>query len=400
MTTTIDDGWDAVLDKRRRFPHAYYAFNSADPIAVLGQGKRRLEYESWLDLYAAFADDFDSFLRHGRKLLGQSRSAVQAMFPCLRILQDLPTVRRLQEDTANLTPVALRAITEELELCTNYREIVGKIDRDIAVFLTPRLKGQNFPTPAQIRGHMRQLLKEHGAESANPEPEPKRQKVEIIHDWDEWSYLAAQLDRATMIRVEATLREHAKVKECSLRDAFVDLLTGGQPPKVFLNVYRAHDLDGEVPGWVPDQGWLDPETIAALLDGAHVTTRDMDQAAQSETAAYQTPPAMRAYVIGRDGGCRYPGHDHARCDWSQMDHRINHKDGGKTTPGNLAGLCQSHHNDKTNGQSFYVMDPQTGTIVWLHEDGTWEIDEASGPLSPTGKAWLRRYHRRQREQSD
>ncbi|RXK17144.1 HNH endonuclease, partial [Macrococcus sp. DPC7161] len=35
-----------------------------------------------------------------------------------------------------------------------------------------------------------------------------------------------------------------------------------------------------------------------------------------------------------------------------------------------------------------IMDPFTGDIVWLFENGRWEYDEATGPLAPKAKNWV------------
>ena len=48
----------------------------------------------------------------------------------------------------------------------------------------------------------------------------------------------------------------------------------------------------------------------------------------------------------------------------------------------MASLCQHHHNIKTDGGAFYIMDPHTGDIVWLFDNGRWEYDEPQGPLAP------------------
>ena len=55
----------------------------------------------------------------------------------------------------------------------------------------------------------------------------------------------------------------------------------------------------------------------------------------------------------------------------------------------MVALCQHHHNMKTDGRAFYILDPVTGDVVWLYEDGTWAVTEASGPLAPASKVWAR-----------
>ncbi|MDK8822095.1 HNH endonuclease signature motif containing protein, partial [Corynebacterium accolens] len=80
-------------------------------------------------------------------------------------------------------------------------------------------------------------------------------------------------------------------------------------------------------------------------------------------------------------GCTTPAH---KC---QLDHRIEYNDGGPTSPDNLVTLCQHHHNIKTDRRVHYIMDPVTGTIAWLHTDGTYHIDHPKGPLATTNTHW-------------
>lgn len=35
----------------------------------------------------------------------------------------------------------------------------------------------------------------------------------------------------------------------------------------------------------------------------------------------------------------------------------------------------------------YLLDPYSGDVIWLYEDGTWTITEADGPLAPKQKRW-------------
>ncbi|MDK2582895.1 HNH endonuclease signature motif containing protein, partial [Corynebacterium yonathiae] len=71
----------------------------------------------------------------------------------------------------------------------------------------------------------------------------------------------------------------------------------------------------------------------------------------------------------------------------QLDHRIEYHQGGPTSPDNLVNLCQHHHNIKTDRQVHYILDPITGTIAWLHRDGTYQLDHATGPLATPQTHW-------------
>ena len=147
-------------------------------------------------------------------------------------------------------------------------------------------------------------------------------------------------------------------------------------------MYRAHDQEA-APAFIRGFGWVSPET-ADRLRPTH--RRNMDLAKEMESESYVTPPLIGAYVEGRDGVCRFPGCNRP-AENCQKDHRIDHAKGGKTAGSNLASLCQHHHNIKTDGGAFYIMDPHTGDIVWLFDDGRWEYDEPQGPLAPKNKNW-------------
>lgn len=43
---------------------------------------------------------------------------------------------------------------------------------------------------------------------------------------------------------------------------------------------------------------------------------------------------------------------------------------------------------KTDGRLGYVMDPDTGDIVWLFDDSTWATTCPEGPLSDGMKRWV------------
>ncbi|MDK7180320.1 HNH endonuclease signature motif containing protein, partial [Corynebacterium riegelii] len=98
---------------------------------------------------------------------------------------------------------------------------------------------------------------------------------------------------------------------------------------------------------------------------------DMEAELQAHTDSYTPTEAMRRVVCARHTHCVFPGCNvpSLRC---QLDHRIPFGQGGKTTPGNLYPLCQKHHNLKTDKRGFYVPDPDTGEILWLFTNGTYE----------------------------
>ena len=101
---------------------------------------------------------------------------------------------------------------------------------------------------------------------------------------------------------------------------------------------------------------------------------------------YVPSEEIRAWVQGRDATCRWPGCS-MPAHYCQLDHRVEYGEKGPTSVGNLVSLCQHHHNVKTDGRVRYIMDPFTGDIVWMFEDGTYEVDRAAGPLAPRNIHW-------------
>ncbi|WP_051625652.1 HNH endonuclease [Corynebacterium halotolerans] len=216
-----------------------------------------------------------------------------------------------------------------------------------------------------------------------------------FHD-DGTAELTARLTPADAVAVDARVRALAEAEKITLTTALVRLLMGDEGVKVILDLYRAMDVP-DAPAYLPKAGWLDRATTDEWVARA-TQVRDIDQVADTTTGAYQTPAAMRAYVVGRDGVCRCPDCGKSADD-CEMDHRVNHADGGPTTPGNLASLCRRDHNLKTSGVVFYFMNPHTGDIIWLHDDGRFTCTEPEGPLSRTSRLWLQSLHSRREERN-
>ena len=195
---------------------------------------------------------------------------------------------------------------------------------------------------------------------------------------------------ATAIEVDARIRQHAQHAGISLRDAAVELLLGkGETTTLTLNCYRASDI-GDAPLFVETSTGTGVATLFgdAANDLASRATkhRDMDATMHSEVTGYVPTPAMRSAVAGRDGHCRYPGCNRSAA-VCQMDHVVGFNRGGPTTPDNLMALCQHHHNIKTDRRIRPILDPASGTVVWLHADGSWQSTEAEGPLAGANRRW-------------
>ena len=87
--------------------------------------------------------------------------------------------------------------------------------------------------------------------------------------------------------------------------------------------------------------------IVGLHDGAPVVT---------SAAAHTIPPAIRAFVARRDGGCVIDG---CRSRYRLQPHHVRHRaDHGDDDPDNLATLCWYHHHIVIHGLGYHL-DPDS-----------------------------------------
>jgi hypothetical protein len=84
--------------------------------------------------------------------------------------------------------------------------------------------------------------------------------------------------------------------------------------------------------------------------------------------SYRVPDALRAFLVARDGTCRFPGCPR-RADRCDIDHLQPWDDGGGTDRANLIPLCRRHHLLKTHGEWSITERRDDGTVVWRTPDG-------------------------------
>jgi hypothetical protein len=70
------------------------------------------------------------------------------------------------------------------------------------------------------------------------------------------------------------------------------------------------------------------------------------------------PPALRAAVMTRDGGCAAPGCDRPPA-WCEAHHIHHWADGGPTAIDNLIALCNRHHHELHQGKWHITNPPHT-----------------------------------------
>jgi hypothetical protein len=84
--------------------------------------------------------------------------------------------------------------------------------------------------------------------------------------------------------------------------------------------------------------------------------------------SYRVPGSLRAFLVARDGTCRFPGCPR-RADHCDIDHIQPWDDAGGTDRANLIPLCRRHHLLKTHGEWSIAERRDDGSIEWLAPDG-------------------------------
>lgn len=84
--------------------------------------------------------------------------------------------------------------------------------------------------------------------------------------------------------------------------------------------------------------------------------------------SYRVPDSLRAFLVARDGSCRFPGCPR-RADRCDIDHIQPWDDAGGTDRDNLIPLCRRHHLLKTHGEWSIAERREDGSIEWLAPDG-------------------------------
>lgn len=386
-----------LQEHHQKHLHAYFATEVDGRVTHAAAEIRRLEYELWATLLPGDDTDFGVVSRTTQRLTGKGERQIESYFSAVRRLKELPLTRQLQDVTHRLDLTRLVAIDTVLSKIVD-EEVIAEIDEKLALYLMPTRANQWFPTSGNIRRRIcdwiRILAPRLDVDAEPEKPDPPR--FSALHDDNGRSYIHLDTSTDVALVIEKAIRERVKEAGCTEGEALRDLVTGQAKVRIILNVYRAHDVDG-APAYVFGAGWLTPSVSDALAADA-TQVRDMDAIAGKVSPAYQTPDDIRAYVVGRDGVCRGPGH--GKCvEHAQMDHSVDFADGGPTSADNLCGLCAHCHNIKTDGR-MYPIRLSEGEIVWLFEDGTWVHDEPEGPLSRKARNWVQTLGQRIRQRRE
>lgn len=366
-------------------------------LCALGQLSREIEYEVFLP-YAgrdAEIDDADLDLEANRisAALGWRPSRVRDGILAYYTLRSLPKLAALQEETKRLDLDRVRAISEVVTLLYDLpqEDLFEEFDDYLVTMFTPKRDGVELPSPRTIKRRLMQLVRKIDASLAPDKKEKKKRKddkdqrdgtceVDLVALDQRNSQFIVGGNNLLMGLINKSVETTAKMRNLSKGETVKKLLLGEMTPatNVTLHIY-APKGDPES-YYIPQIGWTDAEgteAVRQLLEDHDHRVVDLDQAAEACTNAYVPTDAVRAYVRARDGFCIFPGCE-VEAERCQLDHRIPFDDGGETTPANLFCLCQKHHNVKTDRRAFYVVDHVTADIVWLFEDGTYQLTKPDG----------------------
>lgn len=389
-------------------PKRFRNQSDTDPVSIAAQASRDAHWA----VFATYANpgfdvlDIDREVDRIVAASGWKKQFVRrAIFGFAR-LQDLPRLRKLQEETRLLDVDHLAAVNNALEeLGPDIpQEVFDEFDALLIATFSPKRHQQKMPHTKTITVRVREMIKRIDPSRAY---DPKKRKKRCVNSDDKVSFDEIALSGEVKARIEiltnavsssrarANITEVARERGISLVDAAMGILSGefASASKVVLHVFAPKGRESDDPVFLPGYGWTNPDDTAAfedLMGGAQVTTVDLDEVAGRTTASYTPTDAMRAAVIARDGTCIYPGCT-VSAQYCQLDHRIPFEHGGPTTVANLHALCAKHHNMKTDRRAFYFPDPITHDIVWCFDDGTYEVVEPSGVLfdqiTPTCPRW-------------
>ena len=353
---------------------AYFSTNDVeDTVCVMAMVQRIQSWQLFQGILPQLEDDVECTLAALAKRLGLSRwrlsSAIQAHFR----MRELPLTTAVQTEHWILDLPRLQVIDVELRTLGTDEAQIQLVDAALADFLIPKDPRQHVPTEPEIRNFLRGfidgLLKPDLSETVE-------RAVSVSYKGGQ-ATVVLKTDKATAAAIARHIDKAAKQEGISKAQALEHLIFDRTRTKVVINTYRTGGDPSRV--FIPAAGWC--ALAEYLTQNSAVRTLEANNVAQ-----YVPTAEIRAWVQGRDATCRWPGCS-MPAHYCQLDHRVDYDEGGPTSAGNLVSLCQHHHNVKTDGRVRYVMDPFTGDIVWMFEDGTFEVDRAAGPLAPRSIHW-------------
>ncbi len=388
-------------------PDVYFSVSSKDPLARKQTVIRQAEFDLWEEIYLtsttpASENDWEEFTASLRAKIGVGKKLVHDNLLVMETLDWLPGFREIVVELGHVDMYTLRQIITATTCDTFWDDehVRGLVDELLVDLYHPTKPNQSLPNVRTVKGKVTELLRQLAPEDDPEDDQEDNQEAgdnpEETSAFDPPSHwveenangtftTSATWDALTTAKIVALIRKYATENNVSFAEAHARLILDKPEISLVLNLYQAGDI-AHAPVWMPGVGDLNRTDSTRAADLA-TTVRDITDARDAETDSYTPTARIKAYVEGRDGTCRFPGCTRPAM-YTDKDHRVDHAAGGPTSPHNLLSLCRHHHNKKTDGSIGYLLDGYSGDVYWLYKDGTWEVDEATGPLSPKKANWL------------
>ena len=364
-------------------------------LALAGGAPRTREITVW--------DDHDE-----PRSFALTDEAVEVMAVALHRSPD--TVRRqLATARALLRLPRVLAALERGEVGADHADQVARVAHDLPDEVLPRyertvldrlLEPGSVMTPGETGALCRRLRAriDVAGEEARRQKARRHEDVRIWAEDDGLACLQARIPLADAARVHAALDARARLqpfdpdhtvgmrRAAALVDAVCGDRAGGEGAgavgisvQVTVDLPTLMGLDDEPAVVTMPGGPAEPITAEALRElladprvpvtmRRLVTDPSTGELLDRGRTCYRVPDDLRAFLVARDGSCRFPGcaRRAERCD---IDHIEPWDDGGGTDRSNLIPLCRRHHLVKTHGEWSVIERRVDGAVVWRAPDG-------------------------------
>jgi hypothetical protein len=384
----------ALLEETDR-ERARLAADEVDVLVALGGRARRERRVALLELQRTSETDeaparvisiTDEDVETIAARLHRSPVTVQRQLAQARLLRSaLPvTLAALREGT--LTPAHVDAIARTASDLPAER--LDRFEADVVARAGALTPGQAATLARRVRARV-----DRRGEEARREDARRHEDVRVWAEADGLACLMARLPIADAARLHEAINARAREVEAPCdatlgqrrARALVEAVCGSGEGAVTAEVLVSVDLAtlaglGNASALVAlGSGSPEPITAEALQEfladpTLPVTLRRLVTAPLTGDLidrgreAYRVSDGLRAFLVARDGTCRFPGCTRAaaRCD---VDHAVAWGDGGATDRSNLGPLCRRHHVLKTHGGWRIEATRSDGSVVWGGPDG-------------------------------
>lgn len=359
---------------------AYFSHCDPDnPFCVRTMEINRLDFHRWLDaaVREEHLDEVDAETHQTTiaQFCGVGTVSAGSSLEAVMLLRRMPICFGLQLELCHLDMPRLKAIYRVLASLTD--EELLAIDEPLALLLTPKRAGEVLVGPTGLERRVRDIML---ATVDGHEPTPKQERFLDIRndDQNEGNMLIdGSIDAASGRALKKSLKRIMKAQDCTRAEAFAMFVQDRCVEKVVVNLFAPDNLE-DVGFYVPGSGFLDREDTKLWADMVgHY--RDATAYAEEVIAGYNFGERLGEFSRFRDGECQVPNCNRA-VDSCDIDHTVNHRDSGPTSPSNSGCLCRPHHSMKSFGLLAYERDAETGTITWRMPDGSKAVTMENGTV--------------------